>query len=127
MSLAINTTGSFDRTDRFLSHMSKGSIFDALEGFAERGVAELAAATPSDSGAAAAAWSYEVEKKGGTYSIYWTNNNLDKTGTPIVILLQHGHATGTGGYVIGRDFINPAIRPIFDEISDSVWKAVTSS
>ena len=127
MSLSITTTGSFSRTDRFFSYMTRGAIFDALETYAERGVAALAAATPANSGKAASSWDYEVERIGRTYKIWWTNNDVDAQGTPIVILLQHGHYTGTGGYVLGRDFINPAIMPIFDEISQEVWKAVTSA
>ena len=127
MSLSITTTGSFSRTDRFFSYMTRGAIFDALEAYAERGVAALAAATPANSGKAAGSWSYEIERIGRTYKIWWTNNDVDAQGTPIVILLQHGHYTGTGGYVLGRDFINPAIMPIFDEISQEVWKAVTSA
>lgn len=127
MSIEITSTGSFTNTTKFLSFLQSGRIFDALEGYAERGVAALAAATPEDTGKTAASWSYEIVKSGGTYSIYWTNSDMDEDGTPIVILLQYGHGTGTGGYVQGRNFILPAIVPIFDQISDDVWKAVQSA
>lgn len=128
MTFKINVSGSFDKTDGFLAGLSKGEIFNQLEVLAQRGVAALAAATPVDSGASADSWGYEVDKGTfGNYKIYWTNSHLDDQGTPIVILLEHGHGTGTGGYVQGRDFINPAIEPIFDEISAAVWNAVTAS
>jgi hypothetical protein len=127
MSIVISTTGSFDKTTKFLEFLSSGRIFDSLETYAERGVAALAAATPEATGKTANSWSYEVVRSGGTYSIYWTNSDMDEEGTPIVILLQYGHGTGTGGYVQGRNFILPAIVPIFDQISADVWKAVQSA
>lgn len=125
MALEITTTGSFTNTDNFLNRMSKGDIFASLNAYAQRGVEALSAATPVDTGVTAASWSCEVEKSGESYSIRWINTNLAGS-TPIAILLQYGHGTGTGGYVQGRDYINPAIQPIFDEIADSVWKEVTS-
>lgn len=106
--------------------MSKGDIYKSLDVFARRGVAALAAATPEKTGATADSWDYEITKSGATYTIAWTNSHLDSEGTPIAILLQYGHGTGTGGYVQGRDYINPAIAPIFDEIAASVWQEVTS-
>jgi hypothetical protein len=124
--ITFSSSGSFDNTEKFLNRMSKGDIFKSLDVYARKGVDALAAATPEESGQSAASWSYEIDKKGNTYTIYWTNNHVDKTGTPIVIMLQYGHATGTGGYVLGKDFINPAISPIFDEIAAAVWKEVTS-
>jgi len=89
-------------------------------------VAALASATPSDSGLAAASWGYEVSSKGGSHSITWTNTDVE-SGFPVAIMLQFGYATGTGGYVAGRDYINPAMRPIFDQIAYKVWRAVTSA
>lgn len=125
--IQITSTGSFQNTDKFLNRMSSGDIFNALEGYAQRGVAALAAETPAESGLTAASWNYLVEKVGGNYTIWWTNSHVDESGTPIAIMLQFGHGTGTGGYVQGRDYINPAIRPIFDEIEQAVWREVTSS
>jgi len=106
--------------------MSKGAIFSRLESYGREGVNALANATPNESGLTAASWDYEVINKGGSWTVVWTNSHI-VDGTPLVILLQYGHGTGTGGYVQGRDFINPAIRPIFDRIADDVWKAVTSA
>ena len=97
MSLSITTTGTWAKTDSFLQHMSKGSIFDVLDSQAQRGVDALAAATPAETGVSAASWSYDIQKSGGTYTIWWTNSHLDEQGTPIVIMLQYGHGTGTGG------------------------------
>jgi hypothetical protein len=107
--------------------MSKSDIFKALDGYARRGVEALSAATPQETGQTAASWNYEIEKNGRSVTIWWTNNHLDDAGTPIAIMLQFGHGTGTGGYVQGRDYINPAIQPIFDQIADAVWREVTAA
>lgn len=123
---SFESTGSFSKTEAFLNRMLKDDIFQALDGYARQGVSALASATPIDSGITAASWSYEVKKSFGSYSITWTNNHV-VDGRPIAIMLQYGHGTGTGGYVQGRDFINPAMKPIFDKIADQVWKAVTSA
>ena len=122
----IASKGSFKNTEKFLQSMSKGDIFRSLDKYGQEGVAALSAATPAESGATAAAWSYEVAKGRGQYSISWTNGHI-VGGVPVVILLQYGHGTGTGGYVQGRDFINPALKSIFDRIASDVWKAVTSA
>lgn len=124
--LTINTSGTFNQTDKFLAKLSRGSFYKSLQAHAERGVSALAAATPVDSGESAASWSYEISVHGDDATITWTNHHVDSQGTPIVIMLQHGHGTGTGGYVQGRDFINPAMKPIFDEIEQAVWKEVNS-
>jgi hypothetical protein len=123
---SINVSGSFSNIDKWLAKMARGSFFNTLNQYGEDGVAALAAATPVDSGVSAASWSYEVSVSGNNAKITWKNNHVDDQGTPIVIMLQHGHGTGTGGYVQGRDFINPAIKPIFDKIEQGVWKAVMS-
>lgn len=88
------------------------------------GVDALANATPVESGLTAQSWYFEVESGGGSHRITWKNRNVNQ-GVPIAIILQYGHGTGTGGYVAGRDYINPAIRPAFDKIADAVWKEVT--
>ncbi len=123
--LTISSKGSFVNTENFLNRMSRADIYRSLSQYAERGVAALAAATPQATGETAASWGYEIVRNGRDVTIWWTNRHVDKTGTPIVIMLQYGHGTGTGGYVQGIDFINPAIRPIFDEIANDVWKEVT--
>lgn len=125
--LKITTSGSFKNTQRFLQKMSKGDIFRVLDSAGAAGVTALQSATPSETGLTAHMWDYEVENKNGSWSIYWTNSNRDSAGVPIIILLQYGHGTGTGGYVQGRDIINPAIRPIMDKLANDVWKAVTSA
>lgn len=127
MPVVITTTGSFSKTDRFLSRISKGDIYQSLTSYAERGVEALSSATPQRTGQTASSWNYEINRDGGNVTIWWTNTDVDEDGTPIAILLQFGHGTGTGGYVQGRDYINPAIQPIFDQIADEVWKEVTSA
>lgn len=123
----ITSRGNFSRTEAFLAYLGRGDMFRALQQYAERGVAALQAHTPTDTGLTAALWDYEIEHHGLTWTIWWINRHTDKDGVPIVILLQFGHGTGTGGYVQGRNFINPAIRPIFDEIENAVWREVTSA
>ena len=90
------------------------------------GVDALAAATPVDTGKTAASWTYEIEKKNGSYSIVWLNTNVNKY-VNIALILQYGHGTRNGGYVKGRDYINPAIQPIFDKIAEDAWREVTDS
>jgi hypothetical protein len=123
--ISIESKGSFKRTEKFLERMQKQEIFAALEKYGEMGVQALASATPSATGETANSWYYTVSKKSGSYSLIWHNRHVDEDGVSVAVLIQYGHATGTGGYVQGRDFINPAIRPIFDQIAAEVWKAVT--
>lgn len=123
----FTSSGSFSKTDKFLAYLAKGKMYKNLETFARRGVSALAGATPHDSGASASSWDYIIETGPGYASIWWVNRHFDASGTPVVILLQYGHGTGTGGYVQGKDFINPAIAPIFDEIAAEVWKGVQSA
>lgn len=122
----FSSTGSFSKTEKFLSFIRTGRMYAFLDRNAQRGVAALAAATPVDSGLAASSWTYEVQRNAGGAKITWKNTNIE-SGFPVAIMLQYGHGTGTGGYVQGRDYINPAIRPVFDEIANSVWRAVTSA
>lgn len=124
MGLSITTSGSFNKTDKFLAYLGKGNLYKSLDVYARRGVSALAAATPVDSGVTAESWNYILETGPGYASIWWINTHVDATGSPVAILLQYGHGTGTGGYVQGRDYINPAIRPIMDEIANAVWKGV---
>lgn len=98
----------------------------ALKSYGQEGVIALSSATPKDSTLAASSWDYEVSQSKYGCSITWTNNDIEK-GFPVVIMLQYGYGTKGGGYVQGRDYINPAIKPIFDKIADKVWKAVTSA
>lgn len=125
MRISFESRGEFERTDRFLKRMSRGDIFRTLNSNAQRGVAALASATPVDTGNTAGSWGYEVKTSRSGATIIWTNSA--RAGGPLAIMLQFGHGTGTGGYVRGRDYINPAIRPVFDDIANNVWKAVTSA
>jgi hypothetical protein len=124
--VSFTMSGSTKRTQKFLQQLGSGDIYRGLESLAERGVAALQANTPADTGLTASSWYYVIEVKGSATSIHWHNNNMPD-GVPVAILLQYGHGTGTGGYVSGRDYINPAIKPIFDEIAAEVWKKVTSA
>lgn len=123
---SISHRGS-KKTETWLVRLSKIELMAELNKYGRQGVAALAAATPVESTLSATSWTYEVKKTSSGYSLAWLNTNVTSQGTPVVILLQYGHGTGTGGYVQGRDFINPALRPIFDNISKGVQKAVTSA
>lgn len=122
--ISFESRGSFQKTDEYLQKLSRGKIFQALEKYGQEGVNALASATPVDSGRAAASWGYVVTYSRGSASISWTNSDTE-SGFPVVISLQYGYGTGTGGFVAGRDFINPAIKPVFDRIATEVWKEVT--
>lgn len=124
--IEFEVRGDFKNTEKFLKAMKDKDLFDSLSGYARQGVAALASATPIESGITAGSWDYEIIDKRGMLTIAWTNSNVI-SGVNIAVILQYGHGTGTGGYVSGRDYINPAIQPIFDDISEKVWKAVTSA
>ena len=121
--IQIKTSGDFSRTFKFLEKMKKLKIEQILQKHAAKGVAALADATPVDSGLTASSWSYTIKVSGESATIYWENNNVNK-GVNIAVILQYGHGTGTGGYVQGRDYINPAMRPIFDQIANEAWMEV---
>lgn len=123
--ISFTTTRSGGRIEDFLRKIQKGHIYNGLESFAKEGVTALESATPVDSGLAAGSWSYKITRGRGSARIEWVNSDVEN-GFPVAIMLQYGYGTGTGGYVQGRDYINPAIKPIFDRIADKVWKAVIS-
>lgn len=125
-SIKFVTRGSFKNTERFLQKLGKLDVSKVLNSQGRAGVQALSGATPAESGLAASSWDYEIRQNGRSVSIIWTNSDTEN-GFPVAIMLQYGYGTGTGGYVQGRDFINPAMRPIFDHIADTVWKAVTSA
>ena len=116
--------GNFSRTDSFLKKLRNSDYLRVLEKYGREGVAALASATPTDSGVTAASWYYTIEKTGGTTRISFGNANVND-GVSIAIILQYGHGTGTGGWVQGRDYINPAIQPIFDRLASDAWREVT--
>lgn len=122
---SFESSGSFNNTESFLKKLLAGDLFRTLDGLAKQGVAALSAATPVESGVTAGSWSYEIKRSRDQTEIVWTNSNL-KNGFPVAVMLQYGHGTGTGGYVQGQDYINPAIKPVMDKIADGVWKAVKS-
>lgn len=124
MGLKIDAGEPWNKTAAHLKKLRDGDIFATLDKFGQAGVEALSAATPVESGETAASWYYEVVRRRGYYSIRWYNSHQEG-GRPVAILLQYGHGTGTGGYVQGRDYIMPAIRPIFDQIDAEVRRVVS--
>ena len=125
--ISIRQKGDFSKTENYLKKLkTSAKIFvKHLDKYGQEGVNALASATPVDTGKTAASWKYEIEERSdGSLSIAWCNTNVVKH-INIAIIIQYGHATRTGAWVEGRDYINPAIRPIFDKIADDVWKEVT--
>jgi hypothetical protein len=116
--------GSFNKTERYLRRLSEPKRLAILESYATQGVNALSNATPVDSSETANSWSYSIVQRPGYYSIRFHNSHVED-GIPIAILIQYGHGTGTGGYVQGRDYINPAVRPIFEEMANKAWEEVT--
>ena len=116
--------GDFSKTTNFLKKSRQKSILKVLERYGREGVAALASATPVDTGLTAASWYYKIEQKTTSASLLFCNSNVQR-GIPIAIILQYGHGTGTGGWVQGRDYINPAIQPIFDRLAKDAWREVT--
>lgn len=117
--------GDWKKTTSFLENVRKNNFLKSLDSYAREGVRALSSATPVDTGKTAESWDYEIEQKPGQISIIWTNSNVNK-GVNIAVILQYGHGTRNGGYVQGRDYINPAIQPVFDKISEMAWEEVTS-
>jgi hypothetical protein len=128
LEISFTTRGSFAKTEKFLAGMKdvNSVIRRVAEAEAKRGLDALRAATPRDSGLAASSWTYKIVQNGRRITIVWMNTNMEN-GFPVAIMLQYGYATGTGGYVQGRDYINPAMRPVFEIIANNVWKAVKSA
>lgn len=122
--ITFTQKGSFKNTEEYLRHLKTADLFAVLDKYGSMGVAALSNATPKETGLTSESWYYDIEQRPGYYSIRWHNTHI-VDGRPIAILLQYGHGTGTGGYVDGRDYINPAIRPIFDQMADEAWKEVT--
>lgn len=123
--ITVTQKGSFNNSERWLNKLRTGQIFAALGKYGPLGAAALSAATPVLTGELAGSWTYTVEQGSGNFKIVWRNTHI-VNGRPIAILLQYGHGTRRGGYVQGRDYIMPAIRPIFDQIAAEAWKEVTS-
>ena len=124
--ISFRQKGDFSKLTSFLERVKDAINISDLDKYGEEGVAALSSATPVDTGLTANSWYYETSHKPGSVSISFHNSNI-QNGVLIAIILQYGHGTGTGGWVQGRDYINPAIRPIFDEIANKAWKEVTKS
>lgn len=123
--ITFKQKGDFSKTEKFLKKTFGRNYMDVLEKYAQQGVAALSAATPIDSGQTAISWEYEIIQNNSSISIVWKNTNVNK-GVNIALMLQYGHGTRNGGYVSGRDYINPALQPIFDKMADAAWKEVIS-
>lgn len=121
--IRIKHHGDFKHTETLFENINKRSYLKALKKYGEAGVEALASATPEDTGETAASWSYEIVANRGGYAIYWNNSHVNK-GVNIALILQYGHGTGTGGYVKGIDYINPAIRSVFDDLANAAWREV---
>ena len=122
--ISFRHKGNLSKTTRFLERAKETARLGVLDKYGREGVAALASATPVDSGQTANSWFYEIEHSAGSSVIRFNNSHINQ-GVPIAIILQYGHGTGTGGWVQGRDYINPAIQPVFDRIVQEVWREVT--
>lgn len=122
--VSLRQKGDFSKTNRFLKNMKEFKIRRVLERYGQAGVSALASATPVDTGLTASSWYYKIEVTPTSSSLTFCNSNI-QNGVPIAIILQYGHGTGTGGWVQGRDYINPAIQPIFDKLKSDAWREVT--
>lgn len=122
--ISVTSSGDFNDTYAFLKRCESDDIFDSAVALAQEGVARLQSATPQESGLTAALWDYEVVQENGSVVIWWRNGNV-VDGFNVAVGLQYGHGTGTGGWVAGYDYINPALKPIFDKMADAAWKEVT--
>lgn len=117
--------GDFKKTERFLKKSMGRDYMKVLDRFGAEGVSALSAATPIKTGETASSWSYEIVQNDNGFSIVWNNSHVEK-GVNIAVILQYGHGTRTGGWVEGVDYVNPALRPIFEQLADSAWREVTS-
>jgi hypothetical protein len=122
--ITITQKGSFNNTETYLRKLKTKDLYAVLNKYGSLGVNALSNATPADTGLTSESWSYTIVQRPGYYSIRWHNSNV-RDGIPIAILIQYGHGTRNGGYVQGRDYIMPAIRPIFDQIAAEAWREVT--
>lgn len=123
--ITVTSKGNFNNTEKMLKKSLGKDWLSILESYGRAGVQALASATPIDTGETASSWDYDIVREDGRVSVIWNNSNIHN-GVNIAIILQYGHGTGTGGYVVGRDYINPALQPIFDKMADAAWREVTS-
>lgn len=124
--IRVKQRGNFKHLEGFFKRAKEGAFKRKLEECGKEGVVALSHATPVDTGLTAASWSYEIKYEGNRYSITWTNSNVND-GVNIALILQYGHGTRNGGYVTGVDYINPALKPVFDKFAEDLWGEVTRS
>lgn len=122
--IKVTQTGEFNKITRYLERVKSAFNVSIFDKYGKRGVEALMAATPVDTGLTADSWRYEIQNERNSVSLSFHNDNVNN-GVNIAIILQYGHGTGTGGWVEGRDYINPALQPIFDELANELWKEVT--
>ena len=122
--ISFTQKGDFSRTTKYLNRIKNLSKLTVFDKYGKAGVEALKSATPTETGKTAGSWYYKIERSSESTTISFCNSNINK-GVPIAIILQYGHGTGTGGYVQGRDYINPAIQPVFDKLANEAWKEVT--
>lgn len=122
--ITFRQKGDFSKLTRYFEKVKEAAKIGVLDKYGRAGVAALSSATPVKSGLTANSWNYEIERQNGSAAIMFKNSNINK-GVSIAIILQYGHGTGTGGWVQGRDYINPAIQPVFDQLAEEAWKEVT--
>jgi len=123
--ITFEQKGDFKKTYKYFNKLRSQTIFNMLDQYGKEGLSLLARNTPRDTGRTAESWTYQVTVEKGGSSIVWSNSNV-QNGVSIAVILQYGHATKNGGWVEGKDYINPALQPLFDEIVDKAWKEVTS-
>lgn len=123
--ISFTQHGDFKKLSKYFERIREKIKLGVLDKYGKAGVTALANATPKDSGLTASSWFYEIVRQNGTVSLNFLNSNIHE-GVPIAIILQYGHGTGTGGWVMGRDYINPAIQPLFDKLASDAWKEITS-
>lgn len=124
--ISLSSKGDFSKTEKMLKKTLGRDYMGVLERYGRMGVEALSASTPVKTGLTASSWSYEIVQKDSYLSVVWNNSNIQK-GVSIALILQYGHGTRNGGYVRGRDYINPALQPVFDKMADAAWKEVTSA
>lgn len=122
--ISFRHKGDFSKTSKWLRKIREAARLGILDKYGREGVAALASATPTETGLTAASWYYKVERRSGSVAVVFLNSHVNQ-GVPIAIILQYGHGTGTGGWVEGRDYINPAIQPLFDKAANELWREVT--
>lgn len=121
--ISFKSKGSFKKTYDFMNKGLNPNYMDILERYARQGVTALSSATPKGTGLTSDSWGYEIKRTKNKCTITWYNTNV-VDGVPLVVLLQYGHGTANGGWVQGHDFINPALKPIFNRIAEDAWKEV---